>query len=123
MCEEWARSRGMQFAPEKSELIHFTQSRHLIRLKLRLGDTEIEPRESARFLGVWLNRKLNFNEHVRKVKGKLSTQNFALTRLAASVWGCDLVRAREIYTKVIWNAVAYGASVFHMPTTEGPPRG
>ena len=123
MCEEWARSRGMQFAPEKSELIHFTRSRHPIRLKLRLGDTEIEPRESARFSGVWLDRKLNFNEHVRKVKGKLSTQNFALTRLAASVWGCDLVRAREIYTKVIRNAVAYGASAFHTLTTEGLPKG
>ena len=26
VCEEWAISRGMQFAPEKSELIHFTRS-------------------------------------------------------------------------------------------------
>ena len=54
----------MQFAPEKSELIHFMQLRHPIRLKLCLGDTEIEPWESAWFLGVWLDRKLNFNEHV-----------------------------------------------------------
>ena len=113
----------MQFAPEKSELIHFMQSRHLIRLKLCLGDTEIEPWESAQFLGVWLDRKLNFNKHVQKVKGKLSTQNFALTRLAASTWGCDLARAREIYTKVIRNAVAYGASAFHTPTTNDQPKG
>ena len=89
--------------------------RHPIKLKLHLGETEIEPQESARFLGEWLDTKLNFNEHVRKIKGKLSTQNFALTRLAASTWGCDLTRAREIYTKVIRNAVAYSASTYHTP--------
>ena len=113
----------MQFTPEKSELIHFTRSRRPIRLKLRLGDMEIKPLESARFLGVWLDRKLDFNEHVRKVKGKLSTLNFALTRLAGSAWGCTLARAREIYTKVIRSAVAYGASVFHTPSTENRPKG
>ena len=47
MCEEWARSRGMEFAPKKSKLIYFTRSRHPIKLKLRLSETEIEPRESA----------------------------------------------------------------------------
>src|SRR6516162_5672400 len=54
---------------------------------------------------------------------RLSTQNFALTRLAASAWGCSLARAREIYTKVIRGAVAYGASAFHTPTTEDRPKG
>ena len=64
ICEEWASSSGMQFAPKKSELIHFTRARHPIRLKLRLGVTEIEPQESARFLGIWLDRKLTFTEHI-----------------------------------------------------------
>src|SRR6516162_7063943 len=54
---------------------------------------------------------------------RLSTQNFALTRLAASAWGCSLARAREIYTKVIRGAVAYGASAFHTPSTENRPKG
>ena len=39
----------------------------------------------------------------------------ALTRIAASTWGCTLARAREIYTKVIRSAIAYGAGVFHDP--------
>jgi hypothetical protein len=40
ICKEWASSRGMQFAPEKSELIHFTRARHPIKLKVRLGVKE-----------------------------------------------------------------------------------
>src|SRR4051794_25315087 len=45
----------------------------------------------------------------------METQMHALTRLAASTWGCDLIRAREIYVKVIRAAIAYGAGVIHDP--------
>ena len=39
----------------------------------------------------------------------------ALTRLAASTWGVDLVQAREVYVKVIRAAMAYGTGVTHNP--------
>src|SRR2546423_12482990 len=38
-----------------------------------------------------------------------------LIRLAASIWGCDLIRAREVYVKVIRASIAYGAGVIHDP--------
>jgi hypothetical protein len=104
-CEAWARTRGMEFAPAKSELLHFTRV------------------ESARFLGVWLDRKLRWTRHLKQLKTKLATQQFALTKLAASTWGVSISRARELYTKVIRSAIAYGASVWHTPSKEGEPKG
>ncbi|KAL2115566.1 hypothetical protein VTJ04DRAFT_9821 [Mycothermus thermophilus] len=47
------------------------------------------------------------------------TQEFALTRIAAKTWGPGLIRAREVYTKCIRSATAYGASSFHAPTPPG----
>ena len=44
-------------------------------------------------------------------------------RLAASTWCCSLARAREIYTKVIRNAVAYEAAAYHSPAVGGKPKG
>jgi hypothetical protein len=117
-CERWARTRGMQFEPGKSELVHFTRARAPPQASVRLGASIVKPEESARFLGVWLDRKLRWNCHLKKVKTKLETQKLALTRLAASVWGCRIGRAREVYTKVIRSAIAYGASAYHTP---GPP--
>jgi hypothetical protein len=58
ICERWARSRGMEFAPQKSELMHFTRAHNPLRNKVQLSDAEVAPKESARFLGVWLDRKL-----------------------------------------------------------------
>jgi hypothetical protein len=56
------------------------------------------------------------------VKKKLRTQSYALSRLAVSTWGLGLAKAREVYTKCIRLALAYGASSFHIPTdVEGEP--
>src|SRR5208282_148694 len=113
----------MVFEPSKSELIHFTRAYHTPTREVYLGPTPIKPVDSARFLGVWIDRKLNWKAYLRKTKEKFATQSFALTRLAGSTWGCSLLRAREIYTKVIRSALAYGASSFHIPGTAQAPQG
>jgi hypothetical protein len=124
VCERWARTRGMEFAPQKSELMHFTRKHTGISKGVRLADRMIAPVESARFLGVWLDRKLQWGRHLKEVKKKLANQKLALTKLAASVWGCSLARAREIYTKVIRATIVYGASAWHEPSETGAnPKG
>ena len=117
-CRQWSRTRGMEFAPEKSELIHLTRARTAPTTSIHLDDQTIQPVQEARFLGVWIDRKLKWKGHLNAIKRKFATQQFALTRLAASTWGCTLLRAREIYTKVIRSAIAYGAGVWHHPTTD-----
>jgi hypothetical protein len=119
VCEQWARSRGMQFEPSKSELIHFTRARTPPSDEVRLGSIGKEPQTSVRFLGVWLDRKLLWKAHLKEVQRKLESQRLALTRLAASTWGFSLMKAREVYTKVIRSAMAYGASAFHKATELG----
>lgn len=127
ICETWATERGMQFEPAKSELLHFTRSRRprseVVRI-LGEGQPGLAPVESARFLGVWLDRKLSFKEHRGRIKAKMKTQKLALTRLAAKTYGVRIARAREIYTKVIRSVLSYGATAWHTPTPlGGTPRG
>jgi len=57
-CLQWAATRGMAFAAEKSELIHFNKSRrqwaNLVTLAQPLGAgySTVRPIPSGRFLGV-----------------------------------------------------------------------
>ena len=83
------------------------------------GTSLVKPTASARFLGVWLDRKLNWKAHQRAVERKLKTQSYALSRITAKTWGLGLAKAREVYTKCIRSALAYGASSFHTPTKRG----
>lgn len=99
-CLEWASTRGMAFAPEKSELIHFNKGYKQWEQPLQLaaqgagaaGATEavattVSQVGSARFLGVWLDWKLNWKAHLKAIESKLKTQDFALSRITAS--GCQ----------------------------------
>src|SRR5438105_6108542 len=115
----------LQFEPPKSELVNFTRGKSC-QTPIRLRPPQppnspqrepftLAPKKEARFLGIWIDSKLSFAAHIRAVKGKMETQMHALTRLAASTWGCDLIRAREIYVKVIKAAMVYGAGVIHYP--------
>jgi exonuclease III len=129
-CLQWAETRGMVFAAEKSELIHFNKGRtqwpNAVKLQSSHGVdcSTVKPVASARFLGIWLDRKLSWKAHKEAVNKKLRTQEFALSRIAAKTWGPGLIRAREVYTKCIRSAIAYGASSFHTPTpVGGKPRG
>ena len=124
VCEQWASAYRMQFEPEKSELIHFTRARTPPTDGVRLGGVRLQPQASTRFLGVWLDRKLTWRAHGQQIRRKLETQRLALTRLVASTWGFSLAKAREVYTKVIRLAVAYGALAFYTATElQGNPRG
>ena len=79
----------------------------------------MNPVASARFLGVWLDWKLSWKAYCKAVESKLKTQDFALSRIAAKTWGPGLAKAREVYSKCIRSAIAYGASSFHTPTGAG----
>ena len=104
----------MQFEPAKSELMHFTRAHAAPLQSVQLGDATVQLVESARFLGVWLNRKLRWTAHLQQIKKKCKTQIYALTRITASAWGCYLAQAREIYTKVIRSAIAYRAEAYYL---------
>jgi hypothetical protein len=103
-------------------LIHFNKGRRQWKTAVSLalpeggGYSSIQPVQSARFLGVWLDWKLSWKAHCEAVERKLRTQDFALSRIAAKTWGPSLARAREVYSKCIRSAIAYRASSFHTPT-------
>jgi hypothetical protein len=93
-CLQWASTRGMAFAPQKCELIHFNKGRKQWKNPVALahpgasgtnnsGYSVVKLVESARFLGVWLDRKLSWKAHQQAVERKLKTQDFALSRIAA----------------------------------------
>ena len=115
VAHKWAEVRGMAFEPAKSEVIHFKRRGPSSQTPVDLCGYVVKPQESGRFLGIWLDRRLAWTAHIAAVRGKLTTQMNALTRLAASTWGCSVLRAREIYTKVVRSCIAYGAGVFHDP--------
>jgi hypothetical protein len=113
-CLDWACWYGTTFALEKYELIHLAHrpKKFNMQASLQIQGVEQAPKASMRILGVWLDPKLNWGEHVKVVKRKMSTQTNALLRTTASTWGATFTMARQIYSAVVRPALAYGAAVW-----------
>ena len=79
----------------------------------------VHPVTEARFLGIWLDRKLNWSGQVKALKRKMAVQMFSLTKLTATTWGCRVQRARQLYTAVIRSTLAFGSGIWH-PAAEEP---
>jgi hypothetical protein len=119
-CLQWAKRHGAKFAPDKYHLIHLSrrQRRFNMRASINLGDVTVEPVDSTRILGVFLDTKLRWKEHLTKIQEKMATRINALRRLTGSTWGFPLIQARQVYNSIIRPAMTYGALAWHQPTAD-----
>ncbi|KAI0998445.1 hypothetical protein K3495_g9750, partial [Podosphaera aphanis] len=89
ICEAWAKKHGVKFAPEKYQLMHFTRARkrHNLQATVDIQGHLTSPQSSLRILGIYLDPKLHWGAHVKKVQQKSHTQMQSISRLAQSTWG------------------------------------
>jgi hypothetical protein len=155
----WAKRHAAKFAPDKFELIHFTNptshderdsiqdDMHDIRdstqnnthtdifdietaypegddrMPIRVGDLSIQPTQSAKYLGVWLDKHLDFKTHRQKLLAKGNGSLEALRAMTGSTWGTSLVAMRKVYQAVVVPQMLYGVSAWFCPTVKAMPAG
>ncbi|KAG0152659.1 hypothetical protein PDIDSM_2464 [Penicillium digitatum] len=167
----WAKKHAAKFAPDKFELIHFTNPKTMMRCdtgtnrpdpmrqndnQMRLTraettpprDTDIwevpddpsghdgmpvtipgeptttlAPTSTAKYLGVWLDKYLDFSTHRRKILAKGASSLEALRGISGSTWGSSLVAMRRVYQAVIIPQMLWGLSAWYCPAARSMPRG
>ena len=76
-----AKETAISFNISKMELIHFYNKYTTIEEGLKLGDTEISPKPLVRWLGVFLDLKLMFKQHVETRISKAKIAFYLVRRL------------------------------------------
>jgi exonuclease III len=154
-ADVWARKHAAKFAPDKFELIHFTNPRitentatidttttatneHSIweipddpsghdgmpvAIPGQQQSTILKPSENAKYLGVWLDKHLNFTTHRKKMLAKGAGSLEALRGISGSTWGSSLTAMRTVYQGVIIPQVLWGVSAWFCPQARSMPRG
>ncbi|OQD91721.1 hypothetical protein PENSOL_c049G05847, partial [Penicillium solitum] len=148
-ANSWAKKHAAKFAPDKFELIHFTNPRtttatipapprdvdiwevpddpagHDGMPVIIPGDTPIIliPTETAKYLGVWLDKHLNFTTHRKKMLAKGAGSLEALRGISGSTWGSSLIAIRKVYQAVIIPQMLWGLSAWYCPAARAMPRG
>ncbi|KNZ73081.1 RNA-directed DNA polymerase from mobile element jockey [Termitomyces sp. J132] len=114
----WLTRVGLLTAPEKTELMHYSwrQDRgYLPTIDLPMPDgttTVIKAAESIRILGLHLDRKLTFNQHVQKITQKAKNAVAGTWILANTIRGLGQIQLRTLYRACVIPIMTYACPVW-----------
>ncbi len=103
----------IQFDMKKTELIHF-HSKRSIRSEdysVQIEDNLIKPKNLVRWLGIWLDPKLSFKEHVEKKIADATRTFHQITRLSNTERGLSFQAMRQLYIACITSIADYEVSI------------
>ena len=81
---------------------------------LTINGQEIKFSKSIKYLGVTLDKKLNFNEHIDELLIRAQKSMYILQKLSGNKdWGSDSKTLRTTYLGLIRSKITYGEEVYH----------
>lgn len=111
----WMNSRKLELAPEKTEAVLLTTRRKIQPIKFTVEGVTVSVSPAIKYLGVWLDTKLTFAEHVKKITEKAEKTTVALSSLMPNIGGPRSSKRRMI-SSVIHSQILYAAPTWHKVT-------
>ena len=116
---KWAKEHGSKFSLKKYQLTHYSWRRNdEHKLDLQLGNQIVKAKLHSKFLGVIMDHKLLWREHVNKLKERATKSITGLTKLAGSTWGGCVLSIRRLYEAIVIPQITYCCSVWYTPPGE-----
>lgn len=82
-----AETRGLEISPEKTVLMAFPRKRKREVISVELEGKTIKESEETKFLGITINHKLHWNNHIAAIKTKAKQCNNIIKVIASWKWG------------------------------------
>uniref|UniRef100_A0A8C2Q875 Reverse transcriptase n=1 Tax=Cyprinus carpio TaxID=7962 RepID=A0A8C2Q875_CYPCA len=109
---EWGYNWGFRFSIEKTQSVFFTRKRIQEGLKLRMYGRDLEKVGTFKFLGINLDSRLTFAEHIRRIEEKCKRVINVMRCLRGKEWGASRLAMKKIYMALIRSVLDYGCVVF-----------
>ena len=108
----WGLTCGLHFNPQKTVAMVFSRSLKSFDHHLVINAREIQYSESARYLGIILDRKLWWNLHMKDKIKKGKAYLMKIANVAKEMWGPVPHLMRWAYTCVVRPMVIYGCMIW-----------
>ena len=112
--ERWCGTTGFCFSPEKTKCMHICRVRgcpHAAH-NLSLFGTPIAPVQEYKYLGVYIDEKLDWNRHVEHLRRSFSATLSLFRHLTSKTWGADTQSLIRLYVMLLKPRLDYGSEVY-----------
>ena len=113
ICNKWCEENGLKLSAIKTQVIIFSR-KHSITLPrpIKLRGIEIEFCSTVKYLGIHLDSKLNWHEHVHITAQKCAKILFATRKMIGDRWGLSPDKVIWIYNSIIKPIMTYACSTW-----------
>ncbi|CAB0036331.1 unnamed protein product, partial [Trichogramma brassicae] len=102
---------GLETADHKTEALLLSRKRRLETITIEVGDCFIASSPCIRYLGIQMDARLTFNDHLRAASQKASKVAGALSQIMPTIGGPRSSR-RRLYANVTDSILLYGAPIW-----------
>ena len=111
--EEWCKANGLNISALKTKIIMFTWNKKWTPPKpILVGGVEIGLSSSVKFLGVTLDEKLSFKEHINNITKKATASLMQCKRAVGPTWGLSPKTCNWIYRAAIRPILSYSSVIW-----------
>ena len=110
---KWGQNAGLQFVPSKTEAIIFT--RKIFKnepKKLTINGSEIQYSKNVKWLGINLDSKLYFREHIKQKISKAKAHFMMIRNMIGTHWGPSPKALRWAIQGILIPSISYGSIVW-----------
>ena len=111
----WCTSVGFKLATEKTQAIMFYKNvkwKKNQEIDLKIGNTQIEFKETVKFLGLVFDSHLNWKAHISYIKTKCNSALNLIKKLSHTSWGAKRSTIMMIYKALILSRIDYGCQIY-----------
>lgn len=120
VLNRWAADCGLGINPTKTELVLFTRNTKVVPIRpISLNGTVIPFSDEAKYLGVLLDRKLNYKRNIEERVKKATVALYSCRGAIGKRWGFNPKIVHWIYTAVVRPILLYGILVWWPALTVG----
>ncbi|KOC07778.1 hypothetical protein AFLA70_340g000881 [Aspergillus flavus AF70] len=106
---DWERRSGATFEAEKTTIIHFTPKAHKSEQEpFTIKGQAVEPKDHVKILGVLMDTRLKYKEHIARAASKCLEAAMEIRRLR----GLSPSTARQLFTSTVTPVVDYASNVW-----------
>ena len=110
---EWCKLNGLKLSSLKTHAVMFTWTRKWKLTKpLSVDGEEIEMKESTKLLGITIDSKLNWNQHIKNITNKAKSTLMLCKRIVGATWGVTPKTMKWIFTAIIRPRLTYAAAIW-----------